>query len=92
MEYLSKGITKVKGTINKVDLCTKLVEATSNEMDLTSFLLLKELSPRTDNNEECKIIVKHFAKVLTLKPKLWKRIQRDLALMEHIIKIVSQDF
>ena len=92
MEYLRKGITKVKGTMNQVDLVTKLVEATSNETGLASISLLNELSSRTDNNEECKIIVKHFAKVLTLKPKLWKRIQRDLALMEHIIKIVSQDF
>ena len=92
MEYLSKGITKVKGTINQVELCTILVEATSNEMGLASFSLLKELSPRIDNNEECKIIVKHFPKVLTLKPKLWKRIQKDLALMERIIKTVNQDF
>ena len=92
MEYLRKGITKVKGTMNQVDLVTKLVEATSNETGLESISLLNELSSRTDNNEECKIIVKHCAKVLTLKPKLWKRIQRDLILIEHIIKTGSQGF
>ena len=92
MEYLRKGISKVKGTMNQVDLVTKLVEATLNETGLASISLLNELSSRTDNNEECKIIVKHCAKVLTLKPKLWKRIQRDLALIEHIIKTGSQDF
>ena len=92
MEYLRKGITKVKGTMNQVDLVTKLVEATSNETGLASISLLNELSSRTDNNEECKIIVKHRAKVLTLKPKLWKRIQRDLILIEHIIKTGSQGF
>ena len=92
MEYLRKGITKVKGTMNQVDLVTKLVEATSNETGLASISLLNELSSRTDNNEECKIIVKHCAKVLTLKPKLWKRIQRDLILIEHIIKTGSQGF
>ena len=78
--------------MNQVDLVTKLVEATSNETGLASISLLNELSSRTDNNEECKIIVKHCAKVLTLKPKLWKRIQRDLILIEHIIKTGSQGF
>ena len=92
MEYLRKGITKVKGTMNQVDLVTKLVEATSNETGLASISLLNELSSRTDNIDECKIISKHCAKVLTLKPKMWKRIHRDLALIEHIIKTGSQSF
>ena len=92
MEYLRKGISKVKGTMTQVDLVTKLVEATSNETGLASISLLNELSSRTDNSEECKIIVKHCAKVLTLKPKLWKRIQRDLVLIDHIIKTGSQNF
>ena len=92
MEYLRKEISKGKDTMTQVDLVTKLVEATSNETGLASISLLNEISSRTDNNEECKIIVKHCAKVLTLKPKLWKRIQRDLALIEHIIKTGSQNF
>ena len=92
MEYLRKGISKVKDTMTQVDLATKLAEATSNETGLASISLLNELSSRTDNSEECKIIVKHCAKVLTLKPKLWKRIHRDLALIEHIIKTGSQGF
>jgi epsin len=78
--------------MTQVDLVAKLVEATSNETGLASISLLNELSSRTDNSEECKIIVKHCAKVLTLKPKLWKRIQRDLVLIDHIIKTGSQNF
>ena len=92
MEYLRKGISKVKDTMTQVDLITKLAEATANETGLASISLLNELSSRTDNPEECSVISKHCAKVLTLKPKMWKRIQRDLALIEHIIKTGSQNF
>jgi epsin len=70
----------------------KLNEATANETGLASISLLNEISSRTDNLEECNIISKHCAKVLTVKPKLWKKIQRDLALIEHIIKTGSQNF
>ena len=65
MEYLRKGISKVKDTMTQVDLVIKLAEATSNQIGLPSISLLNELSLRTDNSEECKIIVKHCAKVLT---------------------------
>ena len=92
MEYLRKGISKVKDTMTQVDLVTKITEATANETGLASISLLNELSSRTNNSEECKIISKHCAKVLTLKPKMWKRIHRDLALIEHIIKTGSQNF
>ena len=92
MEYLWKGISKVKDTVSQVDLIAKLKEATSNENGLASISLLNELSSRTDNPEECSIISKHCLKVLTLKPKLWKRIQKDLALIDHIIKTGSQNF
>ena len=31
-------------------------------------------------------------KILSLKPKFWKRIIRDLNLIEHIVKTGSQNF
>jgi hypothetical protein len=31
-------------------------------------------------------------KLLTLKPKMWKRILKSLALIEHILKTGSQNF
>ena len=92
MEYFSKGLSKVKDTMSQVDLITKLTEATANETGLASISLLNELSSRTDNSEECKTISRHCTKILTLKPKMWKKIQRDLALIEHIIKTGNQNF
>jgi epsin len=96
MDYLRKGIsmglTKVKGTMTQVDLLTKLNEATANSTGLASISLLNEISSRTDNSEECSQISKHCLKVLTLKPKMWKRILRSLALIDHIIKTGSQNF
>ena len=62
MEYLkksiSKGLSKVKGTVIKVDLIAKLNEATANEKGLANISLLNEISSRTDNYEECNMIVK----------------------------------
>ena len=96
MDYLRKGIsmglTKVKDTMTQVDLLTKLNEATANSTGLASISLLNEISSRTDNYEECSQISKHCLKVLTLKPKMWKRILRSLALIDHIIKTGSQNF
>jgi epsin len=96
MDYLRKGIsmglTKVKDTMTQVDLLTKLNEATANSTGLASISLLNEISSRTDNSEECSQISKHCLKVLTLKPKMWKRILRSLALIDHIIKTGSQNF
>ena len=96
MDYLkksiSKGLSKVKDTVTQVDLITKLNEATANEKGLASISLLNEISTRTNNYEECNTIVKHCVKILSLKAKMWKRIQRSLTLIEHIIKTGSQNF
>ena len=96
MDYLRKGLsiglTKVKDTMTQVDLLAKLNEATSNVTGLASISLLNEISSRTDNSEECSVISKYCIKMLTLKPKMWKRIQRALALIDHIIKTGSQNF
>ena len=92
MDFLKKGLSKVKETMSQVDLLAKLTEATLNDSSFASISLLNEISSRTDNREDCDLIVRHCAKILTLKPKLWKKIQKGLSLIEHIIKTESQDF
>ena len=92
MDFLRKGLSKVKETMGQVELITKLTEATTNDSSFASISLLNEISSRTDNKEDCDLIVRHCAKILTLKPKLWKKIQKGLALIEHIIKTGSQNF
>ena len=59
---------------------------------MSNISLLNEISSRTDDSEECKIVVKYCVKLLTLKPKFWKKILRDLNLIEHVIKTGSQNF
>ena len=92
MDFLKKGLSKVKETMSQVDLLAKLTEATLNDSSFASISLLNEISSRTDNREDCDLIVRHCAKILTLKPKLWKKIQKGLSLIEHVIKTGSQDF
>ena len=92
MDFLRKGLSKVKETMGQVELIAKLTEATTNDSSFASISLLNEISSRTDNREDCDLIVRHCAKILTLKPKLWKKIQKGLALIEHIITTGSQDF
>jgi hypothetical protein len=92
MDFLRKGLSKVKETMGQVELITKLTEATTNDSSFASISLLNEISSRTDNREDCDLIVRHCAKILTIKPKLWKKIQKGLALIEHIIKTGSQNF
>ena len=92
MDFLKKGLSKVKDKVSQADLEKKLVEATPNETGMSNISLLNEISSRTDDSEECKIVVKYCLKLLTLKPKLWKKILRDLNLIEHVIKTGSQNF
>ena len=92
MDFLKKGLSKVKETMGQVDLLAKLAEATTNDSSFASISLLNEISSRTDNRENCDLVLRHCAKILTLKPKLWKKIQKGLSLIEHIIKTGSQDF
>ena len=92
MDFLKKGLSKVKETMGQVELLAKLTEATTNDSSFASISLLNEISSRTDNREDCDLIVRHCAKILTIKPKLWKKIQKGLALIEHIIKTGSQNF
>ena len=92
MDFLKKGLSKVKETMGQVDLLAKLAEATTNDSSFASISLLNEISSPTDNREDCDLVLRHCAKILTLKPKLWKKIQKGLSLIEHIIKTGSQDF
>lgn len=92
MDFLRKGLSKVKETMGQVELLTKLTEATTNDSSFASISLLNEISSRTDNREDCDLIVRHCAKLLTIKPKFWKKIQKGLALIEHIVKTGSQNF
>lgn len=92
MNILQKGISNVKGRMEKADIQRKLNEATSNENCFANISLMNEIADRTDSSEECKIILKHCLKMLTLKPKFWRRIQKSLALIEHIVKTGSSNF
>ena len=92
MDFLKKGINKMKDKVSQVDLEKKLNEATTNETAFANISLLNEISSRTDDSDECKIILKFCTKMLTLKPKFWKRILKDLNLIEHIVKTGSQNF
>ena len=92
MDFFKKGINKVKDKVSKADLEKKLAEATTNETGFANISLLNEISSRTDDSEYCKIIVNYCMKILSLKPKFWKRILRDLNLIEHIVKTGSQNF
>ena len=89
---IKKGLNKVKGKMTQAELEKKLNEATVNETGLASISLLNEISSRSDEVEECKIISKYCIKILGLKPKMWKRILRSLALIEHVLKTGSQNF
>ena len=92
MDFFKKGINKVKDKVSKADLEKKLAEATTNETGFANISLLNEISSRTDDSECCKIIVNYCMKILSLKPKFWKRILKDLNLIEHIVKTGSQNF
>ena len=92
MDFLKKGLSKVKDKVSQAELEKKLAEATTNETGFANISLLNEISSRTDESDNCKIIVKYCLKILTLKPKFWKRILKDLNLIEHVLKTGSQNF
>jgi epsin len=92
MEFLKKGLSKVKDKVSQVELEKKLAEATTNETGFANISLLNEIAARSDDSEDCKIIVKYCLKVLNLKPKFWRRILKSLNLIEHVVKTGSQNF
>ena len=92
MDFLKKGISKVKDKVSQVDLEKKLNEATTNETAFANISLLNEISSRTDDSDDCKIILKFCTRLLSLKPKFWKRILKNLNLIDHLVKTGSQNF
>ena len=82
----------MKGRMTAAELEKKINEATVNEMGLPSISLLNEISSRSDELEESKVISKCCIKILSLKPKMWKRIFRSLSVIEHVLKTGSQNF
>lgn len=92
MDFLKKGLNKVKGKMTEAEIEKKINEATVNQTGYASISLLNEISLRTQDSGECKVISKYCIKLLTLKPKMWKRILRTLALIEHVLKTGSQDY
>ena len=82
----------MKGRMTAAELEKKINEATVNEMGLPSISLLNEISSRSDELEESKIMSKCCIKILSLKPKMWKRIFRSLSVIEHVLKTGSQNF
>ena len=92
MDFLKKGISKMKDKVSQVELEKKLAEATTNDTTYASISLLNEISSRSDDSDNCKVITKYCLKLLSLKPKFWKRILKDLNLIEHIVKTGSQNF
>ena len=92
MDFLKKGISKMKDKVSQVELEKKLAEATTNDTTYASISLLNEISSRSDDSDNCKVITKYCLKLLSLKPKFWKRILKGLNLIEHIVKTGSQDF
>jgi epsin len=92
MDFFKKGLSKMKGRMTAAELEKKINEATVNEMGLPSISLLNEISSRSDELEESKVISKYCIKILSLKPKMWKRIFRSLSVIEHVLKTGSQNF
>ena len=92
MDFLKKGISKMKDKVSQVELEKKLAEATTNDTTYASISLLNEISSRSDDSDNCKVITKYCLKLLSLKPKFWKRILKGLNLIEHIVKTGSQNF
>ena len=59
MDFFKKGLSKMKGRMTAAELEKKINEATVNEMGLPSISLLNEISSRSDELEESKVISKY---------------------------------
>ncbi len=93
MDYLNvikdefkKGINIVKDNIMMNDLEKKLKEATSNEHCHANVSLLNEISQKTQNFEDFRVIYDYCMKTLTSNSDQWRRILKTLFLIEHILR------
>lgn len=83
---LQKGINIVKDNLTGTDLQRKLKEATSNDHCHANVSLLNEISSRTENYEEFGQIITHCRRELTCPSSDWRKILKDLFLIEHIFR------
>ena len=89
---LKKGISMVKDNLTKTDLEKKLKEATSNEHCHANISLLNEISQRTQYRADYNTILFHCVKKLSCKAEKWRKILKDLFLIEHILRTGNPKF
>ena len=89
---LKKGISMVKDNLTKTDLEKKLKEATSNEHCHANVSLLNEISNKTQYRSDYNIILAHCLKKLSCRPEKWRKILKDLFLIEHILRTGNPRF
>ena len=85
---LKKGISMVKDNLTKTDLEKKLKEATSNEHCHANVSLLNEISMRTQYRADYNTILFHCLKKLSCRAEKWRKILKDLFLIEHILRTI----
>ena len=83
---LKKGISMVKDNLTKTELEKKLKEATSNEHCHANISLLNEISQKTQYRGDYNIILSHCLKKLNCSSQKWRKILKDLFLIEHILR------
>jgi hypothetical protein len=83
---LKKGISMVKDNLTKTELEKKLKEATSNEHCHANVSLLNEISQKTQYRGDYNIILSHCLKKLSCSSQKWRKILKDLFLIEHILR------
>ena len=83
---LKKGISMVKDNLTKTDLEKKLKEATSNEHCHANVSLLNEISMRNQYRADYNTILFHCLKKLSCRPEKWRKILKDLFLVEHLLR------
>ena len=82
----------VKDNLTKTDLEKKLKEATSNEHCHANMSLLNEISMRTQYRADYNTILFHCVKKLGCRPEKWRKILKDLFLIEHILRTGNPRF
>ena len=82
----------VKDNLTKTDLEKKLKEATSNEHCHANISLLNEISQRTQYRADYNTILFHCVKKLSCKAEKWRKILKDLFLIEHILRTGNPRF
>jgi len=89
---LKKGISMVKDNLTKTDLEKKLKEATANEHCHANVSLLNEISSKTQYRAHYNTILAHCIKKLSCRPEKWRKILKDLFLIEHILRTGNPRF